>query len=75
MTDLVARALFHLELLGCYSPEDAVAPYVPEPVAPYNEWDEEDDGFSCTNCGGEGFREVDDIWWDECDQFGFGPCS
>jgi len=73
--DFEGRALFHLELLGCHSPEDAVAPYVPPPVPFDDGWDDEDDDFACTHCGGEGFREVDDIWWDECDQFGFGPCT
>lgn len=82
MTDLhpldhEGRALFHLELLGCYEPGDAVAPYVPPPMSPDDDgdWDEEDDGFACTHCGGEGFREVDDIWWDDCDEFGWGPCT
>lgn len=75
--DHEGRALFHLELLGCYGPEDAVAPYVPTPMSSDDDggWDEEDDGFSCTNCGGVGYREVDDIWWDECDEFGHGPCT
>lgn len=73
--DLEERALFHLELLGCHSPADAVAPYVPSPLCHDDHDDEEDDGWDCTHCGGEGYREVDDIWWDPCDQFGFGPCT
>lgn len=68
--DHEARALWHLELLGCYAPEDAVAPYVP--AEPDDYWD---DDPACTHCGGEGYREVDDIWWDECDQWGYGPCT
>lgn len=37
--------------------------------------DEYDDRLGCTHCGGEGFREVDDPLWDECDEFGYGPCG
>lgn len=70
--DLEARALWHLELLGCYVPSDAAVPCVPPPVL----HDERvDDDWNCTHCGGEGFREVDDIWWDDCDQGGWGPCT
>ena len=42
------------------------------------EWyddDEYDDELACTRCGGEGFAEVDDPLWDECDEFGWGPCN
>lgn len=75
--DLEGRALWHLELLGCYSPEDAVAPWEPSPVHWYDDSgdDEFDDELACTRCGGEGFSEVDDPLWDECDQFGWGPCN
>ncbi len=73
--DLEGRALWHLELLGCFEPGDAVAPYVPPTDLFDDGWDEGDDEYSCTHCGGEGFREVDDIWWDDCDQFGWGPCT
>lgn len=77
--DHEARALWHLELLGCYSPEDAVAPWVP-PLVVYDYRDDEtdegwDDEDACTRCGGEGFAEVDDPLWDECDEFGWGPCN
>lgn len=80
MTDLhpldhKSRALWHLELLGCFSPDDAVAPYVPLPPDDDGEWDEEDDDLGCTHCGGEGFREVDDIFWDDCDESGWGRCT
>lgn len=74
------RALWHLELLGCFDPSEAVAPYVPPAAGPEcydddgDEWDDRDD-YDCTHCGGEGFREVDDIWWDDCDEFGWGPCA
>ena len=37
--------------------------------------DEYDDELVCTRCGGEGFAEVDDPLWDECDEFGWGPCN
>ncbi|GAP37335.1 hypothetical protein ABXN37_19620 [Piscinibacter sakaiensis] len=71
------RALWHLELLGCFEPGDAVAPYVPPPARSDDGWDDDDydDGYACTHCGGEGRREVDDIWWDDCDEFGYGPCT
>lgn len=79
MIDLVSfeeRALFHLELLGCYAPEDArvPSPFDGEADAP-DDWDEDDDGYDCTRCGGEGFSDVDDPLWDECDEFGWGPCN
>lgn len=74
--DHESRALWHLELLGCYEPADAIAPWVP-PVFDGDldgEWDD-DDGFSCTHCGGEAYVQVEDPFWDECDQFGWGPCT
>jgi hypothetical protein len=82
MTDLhpldhEGRALWHLELLGCFDPGDAVAPWEPpgaEPVDWYDD-DEYDDELACKRCGGEGFAEVDDPLWDECDEFGWGPCN
>lgn len=37
--------------------------------------DEYDDGFVCTHCGGEGYCQVDDPFWDDCDEFGYGPCT
>ena len=77
--DPVERALWHLELLGCFEPGDAVAPWVPpdaEPEAYFEDDDYEDpDGLSCTHCGGEAYREVDDIFWDDCDEYGWGPCT
>lgn len=36
---------------------------------------EDDDGYHCTHCGGEGYCQVDDPFWDECDEFGYGPCT
>jgi len=33
----------------------------------YDDYD--DDELNCTHCGGEGWREVDDPLWDECDEF------
>lgn len=69
-----SRALWHLELLGCYGPEDAVAPYVPQPTDAHDfDWDCDD--WACTRCGGEAFVEVDDPMWDECDEFGWAPCN
>jgi hypothetical protein len=74
--DHKARALFHLELLGCWAPEDAVAPWVPPPLCDLavDDWWDDDDDLGCTRCGGEGFSEVDDPLWDDCDAFGWGPC-
>ena len=40
----------------------------------YDEWDDDED-LGCTHCGGEGYAEVDDPLWDDCDEFGWGPCS
>lgn len=37
--------------------------------------DEYDDNWSCTHCGGEGYCQVDDPLWDDCDEFGYGPCK
>jgi hypothetical protein len=74
--DHEGRALFHLELLGCYEPADAVAPWEPPVFADEGCYDDDyDDEFACTHCGGEGYREVDDIWWDDCDEYGYGPCT
>lgn len=72
--DPETRALWHLELLGCWCPEDAAAPPTFVDEEP-DDWDEGDDGLDCTHCGGAGFREVEDIWWDDCDEFGWGPCT
>lgn len=37
--------------------------------------DYDDVDLACTHCGGEGWREVDDLMWDDCDEFGYGPCT
>lgn len=37
--------------------------------------DECDDGWCCTYCGGEGWGPVDDPFWDDCDEYGYGECS
>ena len=71
---LEERALWHLELLGCYEPSDA------EPPAPQIEdheryEDDYDDDLGCTHCVGEGFAEDNDPFWDDCDEFGWGPCK
>lgn len=34
-----------------------------------------DDGLACTHCGGEGYRQVDDPFWDDFDEYGYGPCT
>ena len=39
-----------------------------------DDWDDDED-LGCTHCGGEGYAEVDDPLWDDCDEFGWGPCS
>lgn len=33
-----------------------------------------DERLSCTHCGGEGYCQVDDPLWDDCDEYGYGPC-
>ena len=61
------RALFHLELLGAYAPEEAVAPYEPQPELEC--WNDDCDGdylgelVTCWSCGGEGndIRCCDDL--------------
>lgn len=35
----------------------------------------DDEEWDCTFCGGEGYAEVDDPLWDDCDEFGWGECS
>lgn len=41
---------------------------------PDDDFEFEHDDYGCTHCGGEGYREVDDPLWDDCDEFGYGPC-
>lgn len=57
------RALFHLELLGCYRPEDAQLepPWARRMLSDDHEHDYDDDGtylgegvVTCWSCGGEG---------------------
>jgi len=38
-------------------------------------WDGDQDEYACTRCGGEGWDQVDDPLWDDCDEFGYGECS
>ena len=75
--NLEDHALWHLELLGCWTPEDAVAPFVPSMPSQDVEFDDDwdDDELACTRCGGEGFSQVDYPVWDECNEFGWGPCN
>lgn len=78
--DPEARGLWHLELLGCFAPEDAqLEPPWSRPVVFEfdDDWDDDLglDDLACTHCGGDGFREVDDMQWDDCDEFGWGPCT
>lgn len=57
--DHESRALWHLELLGCFAPGEAVAPWEP-PGAEPEWWGGDDDGdylgelVTCWGCGGEG---------------------
>lgn len=39
------------------------------------EFDDPDEEWACTFCGGDGVGEVDDPMWDDCDEYGFGDCS
>lgn len=74
------RAMWHLEL--GYQPGDE---YAAQQVLivdwlfagdddGYFDYDEDDLG-ACSHCGGEGWDQVDDPLWDECDEFGYGPCG
>lgn len=67
--DLEARAHWHLELLGCFEPGDAVAPWVPPPEH-LDDWPDDEDyegeylgHVICWKCGGEGsiVECVDDL--------------
>lgn len=54
-------------------------PYMPHPFQqegdPFDDgWDEDQDDYACTRCGGEGYAQVDDPLWDDCDEFGYGEC-
>jgi hypothetical protein len=70
------RAMWHLELLGAYDPAEACVPGVFADERDYpDEWDEDEDEFACTHCGGEGYVDGCDIFWDDCDEFGYGPCK
>lgn len=40
-----------------------------------DDWYDDGEDLGCTHCGGEGFAEVDDPLWDDCDEFGYGPCK
>jgi hypothetical protein len=42
---------------------------------PPDDYDDYDEDYACTHCGGEGYREVDDPLWDDCDEWGYGPCG
>lgn len=39
------------------------------------DYEDPDDEWACTFCGGDGYTEVDDPLWDDCDEFGIGECS
>lgn len=74
------RAMWHLEL--GYQPGDEYvgdeAPLAycifPTSVDFDDDWYDEDDDLGCTWCGGEGWAQVDDPLWDDCDEFGYGDC-
>jgi rubredoxin len=44
-------------------------------VEPDDNFEDYDDEWACTHCGGEGWAEVDDPLWDDCDENGIGDCS
>lgn len=58
--DHESRALWHLELLGCFEPGDAVAPWVPPLFSPQDDaWADDCDEHGwgpCTSCRGTGLR-------------------
>lgn len=78
---LTDRALWHLEL-GYHAGDEYAAHQVlivetlffGEEDDGYFNYDEDDLG-ACSHCGGEGYAQVDDPLWDECDEFGYGPCG
>lgn len=74
--DHEGRALWHLELLGCFDPGDAVAPWVPPGAEPERYCDdaEEDDSWLCTHCGGSGYGDDDD-WLEDGWYDPFAPCG
>lgn len=39
-----------------------------------DDYDEFGDERGCTHCGGDGYCEVDDPLWDDCDEYGWGDC-
>lgn len=39
------------------------------------EVEEPNEEWECTFCGGDGYAEVDDPLWDDCDEYGWGDCS
>ena len=73
--DHQSRALWHLELLGCLRRCRRAGSHLELSRWSGYDDDEYDDELACTRCGGEGFAEVDDPLWDECDEFGWGPCN
>lgn len=85
--DHEGRALWHLELLGCFVPDDAAAPWVPPDAEPEH-WSEDDEGgymgelVTCWSCGGEGndIRCCDDLchgqgWCMHGDNFACSVCG
>jgi hypothetical protein len=68
----VARALWHLEL-----GYDEFEPMGTDSADRFldDDFDYDEDELACTHCGGEGWGPVDDPLWDECDEFGYGPCA
>lgn len=78
--DLEARALWHLQLdpallfADCAEEPSSLGIVYVENDDAYFDYDEDDCG-TCTHCGGEGWGEVDDPLWDECDEYGYGPCA
>lgn len=71
------RALKHRHDARATRHVRAVAAFMREMADGLDPWPDDDweDDYGCTHCGGEGFREVDDPMWDECDEFGWGPCG
>lgn len=56
LRDLEEHALWHLELLGCFEPGDAMAPWVPPPEFDHEHggWDDDDGEYlghvTCWRC-------------------------
>jgi hypothetical protein len=66
----VPRAVRRLHMLVDLS--KAMGTYRDDLAADY---DEDEDGYDCTRCGGQGYCEVDDPFWETGDEYGQVECD